>query len=86
MPITYKQKVAVLDGNCEIDLAEELDIWLGENPKRQVNLKTLSHAHTAVYQVLIKHKTSVSVWPAAGHWAWLEKAIDADLYAIERST
>ena len=83
MPIIFKQKVAALDGNCEIDLAEELDLWLAENPKRQVNLKKLPHAHTALYQVLIKHQTGISVWPEAGAWGWLKRAIDAGLYNAE---
>ena len=84
MPITYKQKVAVLDGNCEADLAGELDAWLAENPKRQLNLKSLTHAHTAIYQVMIKHGISVSVWPADDQdWHWLKVAIDSKLYDEE---
>ena len=34
MPIIFKQKVAALDGNCEIDLAEELDLWLAAGAYR----------------------------------------------------
>lgn len=78
MPIEFKKKVAVLDGNCEIDLAEELDIWLQENTARQVNLKTLTNAHTAVYQVLIRRRPGVSVWPRDTAFHWLQKAMTAE--------
>lgn len=77
MPITFKQKVAVLEGNCEVDLAEELDHWLAENQKRQVNMKQLEHAHTSVFQVLLMRKPSVSVWPQKPELAWFESAYAA---------
>ncbi|WP_137166154.1 hypothetical protein [Salinimonas lutimaris] len=78
MPIEFKKKVAVLDGNCEIDLAEELDLWLQESAGRQVNLKNLTNAHTAIYQVLIRRRPGVSVWPQDAAFHWLSKAMAND--------
>ncbi|MBF7073191.1 hypothetical protein ISG33_07255 [Glaciecola sp. MH2013] len=63
MPITYKKTVAVLDDNCDIEEAEELLSWLIEKPKAKVNLKNLSHMHTAILQVIMASNTEVSAWP-----------------------
>lgn len=82
MPIEFKKKVAVLDGNCEIDLAEELDLWLQESAGRQVNLKKLTNAHTAIYQVLIRRRPGVSVWPQNNKFHWLSKAMSNDAQVI----
>jgi hypothetical protein len=78
MPITYKKKVAVLNAHCEIEEAEALFNWLAEAPSRQVNLKSLESAHTAVYQVLIGLKPKVSVWPVSEHLFWLSKNLIND--------
>jgi hypothetical protein len=65
MPITYKKTVAVLEGNCEIEEAEELLAWLIEKPKSKLNLKSLAHMHTAVLQVILATGVSISTWPAS---------------------
>lgn len=71
MPVAYKKKVAVMTGHCEIEEAETLFAWLNEETSRQVNLKALTSAHTAVYQVLLDKKPKVSVWPEADALFWL---------------
>lgn len=75
MPVTPKQKVILLEGHCEIETAEELENWLKEHPKGQVNAKNLTGAHTAVVQVLIYYKPVFSVWPQDGDWDWLKQAM-----------
>lgn len=77
MPIEFKQKVAVFDGHCEIELAEALAAWLAEKPNRQVNLKLLTSAHTAVYQVLLNLQPGVSVWPKLPDLEWLQTAMQS---------
>jgi len=63
MPIKYKRKVAVFKDICEIEEAESLLEWLIEKPKGQVNLKQLKIFHTAILQVLMAIKPTISVWP-----------------------
>ena len=61
MPIAFKKKVAVMTGHCEIEEAESLFTWLNEENSRQVNLKALASAHTAVFQVLLGKTCVLSV-------------------------
>jgi len=63
MSITYKKTVAMMDGVCAVEDAESLWLWLLENPKGKVNLKSCSHIHSAVIQVLMKGQPTVSSWP-----------------------
>lgn len=76
MPIEFKKKVAVMTGHCEIEEAESLFTWLNEEASRQVNLKALTSAHTAVYQVLLAKKPKVSVWPESENLFWLIKIMN----------
>lgn len=76
MPIAFKKKVAVMTGHCEIEEAESLFAWLNEEVTRQVNLKALVSAHTAVYQVLLAKKPKVSVWPESEKLIWLTKMMN----------
>ena len=76
MPIAFKKKVAVMTGHCEIEEAESLFTWLNEEASRQVNLKVLTSAHTAVYQVLLANKPKVSVWPESERLLWLTKMMN----------
>jgi len=63
MPITYKKTVALLEGHCEIEEAENLLAWLLDHPKGKVNLKNILHPHTAVLQVLMALKPDISAGP-----------------------
>lgn len=63
MPINYKKTVAVLEGHCEIEEAENLLAWLLENPQGKLNLKQLGHPHTALVQVMMAIRPQVSVFP-----------------------
>lgn len=76
MPIAFKKKVAVMTAHCEIEEAESLFAWLNEEVSRQVNLKALVSAHTAVYQVLLAKKPKVSVWPESEKLIWLTKMMN----------
>lgn len=76
MPVEYLKTVARLEGEVSVDDAEQLYEWLLENPKAKINLKTLSHPHSAVLQVLMALRPGVSATPddeAVG--AWLMPAI-----------
>ena len=76
MPIAFKKKVAVMTGHCEIEEAESLFTWLNEENSRQVNLKALASAHTAVFQVLLGKKPKVSVWPESEELFWLTQMMN----------
>ena len=76
MPITYKKTVAVLDEVCEIEEAESLLGWLLEHPKGRLNLKRLSHPHTAVLQVMMALRPEISAIPDDPEVAsWLSVAL-----------
>lgn len=78
MPVTYKKKVAVLAGHCEIEEAETLFSWLTEDASRQLNLKTLTTAHTAVFQVLLCLRPKVSVQPESSELYWIVEMLQSD--------
>ena len=75
MSITYKKTVAVLDDICTIEEAETLYEWLLNNPKGQVNLKTVSHIHSALVQVLMYAQPKVTVFPESENMRWLKKVV-----------
>ena len=64
--IEYKKTVAVFTDSCSIEDAESLLTWFIDKPKAKVNLKGLEHAHTAVIQLLLAFKPSVTNWPQSG--------------------
>jgi len=63
MSIKYKKTVALCEGHCEIEEAEELLSWFLENPKGKINLKQLTQLHTAILQVVMAIKPPISSWP-----------------------
>jgi hypothetical protein len=63
MPIELKKTVAHCKDVCAIEEAETLLGWLLDKPKAKVNLKQMQHMHTAVLQVLIANKVTISSWP-----------------------
>ena len=78
MPVTYLKTVAVLEGHCSVEEAEGLLEWLQDNPRGRVNLRDLSHPHSAVLQVLMALQPGVSVPPADPALAdWLLPALGA---------
>ena len=81
MSIELKKKVAVCKDICSIEEAETLLGWLIEQPSGKLNLKQLKHMHTAIVQVIIATKASVSVWPEDANVCrniqWLLKADEA---------
>ncbi len=66
MSIEYKKTVAVFTDSCSIEDAESLLTWLIDKPKAKVNLKGLEHAYTAVIQLLLAFKPTVTNWPQSG--------------------
>ena len=78
MPVTYKKKVAILEGHCEIEEAEMLFAWLSEDTSRQVNLKKFTTAHTAVFQVLICLRPKTSVLPESTNLDWLVHTLQSN--------
>jgi len=76
MPVTYKKTVAILDGICAVEEAEQLLEWLGQHPKGKVNLKQCEHLHSAIAQVLMAVKPPLTAAPADPEMAtWLLPAI-----------
>jgi len=63
MPIIYKKTVAILEEICEIEDAETMLEWLLEHPKGKLNLKQLRHTHSALLQILMALRPTVSIWP-----------------------
>lgn len=63
MPITYKTNVAVLEGVCGIEEGDALLQWFIDHPKGKLNLKQVTHIHTALLQILLCHQPVVSVAP-----------------------
>lgn len=77
MSIEYKKTVAIMEGECTVEDAEVLLEWVLLNPKGKINLKQCEHMHTAVLQVLMAVKPSVSVWPNNDSPAfWLSTVLD----------
>lgn len=63
MTIRFKKTVAVLDDICTIEEAETLLEWLLDNPKGKLNFKQCKHIHTAILQVLMVVKPTLSAYP-----------------------
>jgi len=63
MPIDFKKTVAVCSDECTIEDAETLLEWLLDNPKGKINLKQCELLHTAVIQVLMAVRPSISAQP-----------------------
>lgn len=63
MPLTFKKSSALLRGVCAIEEAEALLAWLSDNPKGKVNLRDCEHLHTALVQVLMAARPTVSALP-----------------------
>lgn len=74
MPITYKTNVVVMEGVCSIDEGDQLLQWLIEHPKGKINLKQVTHIHTALLQILLCLHPFVSILPedAKLRRLWLE--------------
>jgi len=78
MSIEYKKTVAIVDGECLIEDAETLLEWVLLNPKGKINLKQCGHMHTAVLQVILATRPSVSAWPEANsESAWLVSVLNS---------
>lgn len=63
MPILLKKTVAVMDGICNIEEAENLLEWLLEHPNGKINLKNCEHMHTSILQVIMASGASISAAP-----------------------
>jgi hypothetical protein len=74
MPLITKVKSCQLTGVCQAEDAEVLLAWLLTNRKGTINLKDCSHLHSAILQVLLVFKPTISVWPLSGQLATLLQA------------
>jgi hypothetical protein len=73
MPIEFKKNRAIFRDEVSVEEAEGLLEWLQNRPTAKADLSALSHLHTAILQVLMIAKTSISSWPKnAELLAWLE--------------
>ncbi|MFD1384981.1 hypothetical protein ACFQ45_16560 [Rhodanobacter aciditrophus] len=63
MPITYKTNVAVFKDVCSIEEGDELLQWLLDHPKGKLNLKSVTHIHTALTQIILCKQPAVSMTP-----------------------
>ena len=59
MPINYQDSIAVLEGGCAIGEAEGLLAFLRGTKDATVEIGGLTHAHTAVLQVIVAVKPRV---------------------------
>jgi len=76
MAIKYKKNVAVLEDVCEIEEAEPLLEWLLQHPKGKLNLKKLSHPHSAIMQLMMAFEPTISIWPEDEAMSrWLEPSL-----------
>lgn len=64
MPIQFSAGHVALIGVCQVEEADRLRIWLSEQPGAPVSLGGLTHAHTAIVQVLMAARPRVLDWPA----------------------
>ncbi|RYE38559.1 MAG: hypothetical protein EOP21_11995 [Hyphomicrobiales bacterium] len=53
MTVRCSEDVIFLEGACPVEDAEQLLVFLQENPGRRVDLSTCTRAHAAVAQVLM---------------------------------
>ena len=63
MSLITKVKVARLEQDCGAEEAETLLEWLLSHPAGKVNLKRCTSLHTAVLQVLLACRPTISHWP-----------------------
>lgn len=63
MPLITKIKVARLENDCGAEEAEQLLEWLLARPDGKINMKHCSSLHTAILQVLLACRPTISHWP-----------------------
>lgn len=63
MSLISKETTTYLVGSCSADDAETLLTWLLANPQGALDLKTCTHLHTAVLQVLMVCRPAIRVRP-----------------------
>ena len=73
MPMDLSESAAVLTGICDVAEAETLLAWLQAHPQGPVDVSACEHAHTAVVQVLMAMRPTLTGQPAGddGPAAWL---------------
>lgn len=72
MPVVTGPNGAALSGICGVAEAETLLVWLLDHPMMQIDLTACQHVHTAVLQVLLALRPSITGQPAdPGLAAWL---------------
>ncbi len=63
MSINFAESVAVFEAVCTVDEAESLLGWLQKNPQGEVDMRSCTHLHSAVLQVVMAMKPRIVVWP-----------------------
>ncbi len=63
MPIEYREKIAVFEGQCALEEVEVLMNWLENGPEGTIDLSRCDGLHGALLQVLIAAQRPVSVPP-----------------------
>lgn len=62
MPIAFQDRLAVFHEVVEAIDAEPLWAWMVQGPA-QVDLRTCTHLHAAVLQVLLAARPGIVAWP-----------------------
>ncbi|MCD7108037.1 hypothetical protein LRX75_03170 [Rhizobium sp. DKSPLA3] len=63
MTIRFLKTKAVLSGNCTVEEAEDLVQWLVNHPKAEVNMREVTHLHTASLQAIAAAGNRISALP-----------------------
>ena len=76
MPITFAKTTASFNGSCSAEETADLAAWLAGRKRPRVNLKACSHLHTALLQVLMAGKVTVTKQPSDPFLArWLPSCL-----------
>ncbi|CZT36455.1 hypothetical protein [Rhizobium sp. 9140] len=63
MTIRFLKTKAVLSRHCTVEEAEDIVQWLINNPKGELNMREVTHLHTASLQAIAATGNRISVLP-----------------------
>lgn len=64
MTMRLDGEVIRLEGDCHVEQAEQLVVWLQQAPGRSVDISACRHLHSAVVQVLLSFAPRVAGTPS----------------------
>ncbi len=63
MAIRYDKDVAFFEDICTVEEAEEFVVWIKEQKEPKLNLESLEHMHTALFQTILFFKPEILKLP-----------------------